>query len=279
MLGTMIDEDLRVFDGVAVSVSRYSQVLHDVEASDLADEYWRLPCRDTPEYRYEELSVEIGRRLAKADLSELAASALHMLGESVRSGTGLIVRSSATGEDSDRMSYAGQFESHKCSVDSQSLELAIKSVWSSCTRPHVVAYQDTLGAQANAGPGRAPRMGLAIQPLRDFSLAGLLFTQHPIVPIHGWMLLEYLDVDPAKLVSGETVPHRCRIAPDRGTVLWETRIPDRPVLTADECDQLVTGASRLRSLLGCDVDIEWGIAEDVPYFLQCRPATTLPADG
>ena len=49
-------------------------------------------------------------------------------------------------------------------------------------------------------------MGLVVQPYLRFAISGLLFTQHPIVAVRGWMLCEYLDVSPEKIVGGESHP-------------------------------------------------------------------------
>jgi phosphoenolpyruvate synthase/pyruvate phosphate dikinase len=123
-------------------------------------------------------------------------------------------------------------------------------------------------------------MGVVVQPYRRFSLAGLLFTQHVTVPVRDWMLLEYLDVDPARLVAGEEVPHRCRVHPGTKRTVWENRVAGRPELSVSLLDQLVEGATQLKELLHCEVDIEWGVRGETAYFLQCRPATTTPmSDG
>ena len=121
-------------------------------------------------------------------------------------------------------------------------------------------------------------MGVVVQPYARFDLAGLLFTSHPTVRVPGWMFLEYLDEPPERLVAGAVLPHACRVAPRDLATVWERRVGGRPVLSNAALRELVTGAGRLRSLLGTDVDIEWGVDTAGVWFLQGRPATAQASD-
>jgi len=275
MLGSMIAANLPVIQGIGISVEHYELALREGNADHLVRDFWH----SAVDAERTALSQEIAKRLAGADLSQLAGAvlaALHDLGDD----TSLIVRSSATAEDSLHISFAGQFESRRCAADRDGVTSAIRSVWSSCTAPHVAAYRQALSCRdrTSAVDGAPVLMALAIQPYRAFSLAGLLFTQHPLVALKDWMLLEYLDASPSKIVSGEVDPHRCRVSTTSGRVLWERRIESHPILMPEDIAALVDVGSRLRKLLCVDVDIEWGKRDDTVYCLQCRPATTSSVD-
>jgi phosphoenolpyruvate synthase/pyruvate phosphate dikinase len=250
MLGEIIAAGLQAPPGLAVSISYYTKALRAAEGDP--------------------------RRL---DAAELASRLLQ------RWPTGsddpwLIVRSSASVEDSVRLSYAGQFISKRCRRRRKDLEDAIVTVWASALAPNVRQYQ---AAFADRNPEHqeiadSPEMGLVIQPYIHFDVAGLFFTQHPTVAVKDWALCEYLDVDPDMIVSGEVTPHRCRVSDGGKRLLWERRVPDAPVLDSEELRTLCEGGIRLREVTGIDVDIEWGVREKNPWFLQCRPMTVSPTE-
>lgn len=280
MLARMRDEGLRVLPGIAVSAEVYERALVWSGVTTAAARLWRLDGAD-PHLRKEAegLASEIHRRLATLDLSNLVDTVIDALGRDGAVEPDLIVRSSGTGEDSSLLSYAGQFASKRC--EAGDLAAAITTVWASCTAPHVVAYRAAMGTDGSAAAAaREPlKMGLVIQPYRHFSLAGVLFTQHPTVPIRGWSLIEYLDDEPARLVSGEILPHRCRVNPTSGKIVWERRIEGHPVLPEGQLLELISGANSLRRLTDSDVDVEWGVLDGSACFLQARPATTRPGSS
>jgi phosphoenolpyruvate synthase/pyruvate phosphate dikinase len=249
MLGEIIATGLLAPPGLAVSVSYYAKALREADGDP-----------------------------GRLDAEELAKCLLQ-LWPAGPSDRWLIVRSSATVEDSVHLSYAGQFLSKRCRCRHRDLADAIVTVWSSALAPHVKQYQ---AAFAHRNPERSevadtPEMGLVIQSYLHFDVAGLFFTQHPTVAINDWALCEYLDVDPDLIVGGEVTPHRCRVSNDGKRLLWERRAPDAPVLQSDELRALCEGGSRLREAMGIDVDIEWGQQGKSTWFLQCRPMTTFPA--
>jgi phosphoenolpyruvate synthase/pyruvate phosphate dikinase len=278
MLGMMLDTGVPVLDGLAVAVSVYSETLRRCGAEDIAATFWRTPGNlVTTEDRLERLSAEILQRILRTPIDATAISVLRQLRGHAGDWSELLVRSSATVEDSTHLSYAGQFESVRCTANTASLCEAICRVWTSCTVPNVRLYRDLHSYISETPRDERPvEMGLVVQPYRTFSMSGVLFTQHPTVRIRNWMLLEYLDTQPAQIVAGEVQPHRCRASDRNRAVVWEHRVAGRPVLGARDLADLVEGGNSLRAAVGADVDIEWGITESGPYFLQCRPATTSP---
>ncbi len=247
-LGVILGAGLPAPEGLAVSVAYYVSAMRTGEGGP---------------------DSEVVRDLAQELLARLRYSGKQRL----------IVRSSATGEDSASLSYAGQFASRVCGANLAELGDAIGEVWASCTAPHVEQYRMAAFSRDDSDQdlGRSEiQMGLVVQPHFQFPISGLLFTQHPIVAVRGWMLCEYLDVSPEKIVSGEVTPHRCRLAEGSGRVVWERRAPTAPVLSANFLRLLVEGGSKLRELMETEVDIEWGLSGETPCFLQCRPATVSP---
>jgi phosphoenolpyruvate synthase/pyruvate phosphate dikinase len=279
-LGAMLAEGVPALDGLAVSAEAYEHALDEAGAAGLAREFWsRGWSDDASAQALADLSEQIAQRLLATDFSALADAVLARLLAFERIEPELIVRSSAIGEDSARMSYAGQFVSQRCRADRLGLVAAMTAVWASCTAPHVAAYRAAAARHAREdAPTKSLGMGLAVQPHRHFSTSGLLFTQHPTVALPGWAYIEYLDEQPARLVSGETVPHACRVNANTGRLVWERRIEGRPVLGPALLKELLAGGERLKRLASADVDVEWGVLDDTVYFLQSRPATTRPQE-
>lgn len=248
MLGEIIATGLSTPPGLAVSVTHYAEAIREGNGE-----------------------------IRRSEAEDLAERLLQLL-PATSNDSELIVRSSATVEDSVHLSYAGQFTSKRCKRSREQLGDAIAAVWASALAPHVKEYQAAF-AYSNSGRQEAnenPEMGLVIQPYFDFDVAGLLFTQHPTVAVRGWTLCEYLDVDPDLIVSGEVTPHRCRVSSDGRRLLWEERVPGAPVMQDEEVRVLCEGGSRLRYAMGDHVDIEWGLRDKAIWFLQCRPMTTSP---
>lgn len=270
MLARMIEGGFQVLPGVAVSAEVYDRALERAGAAELARSFWTQADPASPS---QELSAEIAARLEEADLSDLASSLLVRLSSIGVEERELIIRSSATGEDSAQLSYAGQFESHRCAAEPAAVEAAIAAAWKSCTASHVAAYRSALLDEDELNPS-PPSMGLVVQPYRQFTLSGLLFSSHPTVSLRGWLLLEYLDEQPSRLVGGEVVPHLCRVNLRTGQLLWERRVSGRAELEPEMVTQLIEGSASLVQLAGGDVDVEWGADDGSLIYLQCRPATT-----
>ena len=272
-LGEMLGRGFPVFDGVAIRCSQYTDVLRRTCVDDHADSFWRADPSDPATLEVHAHAVSEG--LDQVDLAGLAAEVVSRFSPADVSD-GLIVRSSATVEDATSQSFAGQFLSERCDTSVAGLAHAIRAVWKSSTEPHVLAYRSVHAQRSHCELDRSSvEMGVVVQPFSAFDLAGIVFSRHPTVPVRGWMLLEYLDAPPSQLVSGEVVPHRCRVSRDY-RVVWEHHCPGRPTLSHDALTELGSTVVSLSDLFGGDVDVEWGVRAGRLRVLQCRRATMSP---
>jgi rifampicin phosphotransferase len=277
LLGEMLAAGIPALDGIAISSESYRGALRRAGVADRAAEFWDAHDSLNDE-QLRVLGCQIAEGLSQADMSELADAVLTHFTDGGAPAPCLIVRSSATAEDSERRSYAGQFVSVPCPPQREALGRAIAEVWASCVAPHVHAYRSAFTGRSTVADDPAViDMAVVVQPYQEFDLSGLLFSQHPTVALRDWMLIEYLDEQPTRLVAGEVLPHRCRVSRATMRVLWERRIDGRPVLTRTQLERLVEGGRRLAGLIGGDVDVEWGVRGASPIFLQCRPATVSPS--
>lgn len=268
VLGELMACGLPVLPGLAISRAAYEATVDDAAVGPLAADYWR---GEDGERRA--ASAEIARRLGASPVSREVAAAVLPLLESQGVGGDLIVRSSATSEDGSRTSFAGQFLSVRSKPDGAALAKAIAEVWASATSPHVAQYVSHLSGQ---GQQKAILMGVLIQPYLHFEVAGILFGQHPTVPLQGWALVEFLDVAPDRIVGGEVTPHRVRLRMSDGKLLWEHRVESQAVLGDQVARELVARCSEATAILTTDIDMEWGQRDGKVVVLQARPATHSP---
>jgi pyruvate, water dikinase len=198
------------------------------------------------------------------------------------------VRSSAIGEDSEQVSFAGQHVTILNVRHEHDLAGAVVKVRESAHTESARAYRRTLGMDG------APRVGVVVQRMIEPDCAGVMFTKNPLngaserVIEASWGLGE-------SVVAGLVVPDNyllddqggvlrrtagekdiaLRSAPDGGTVEETVAgdLVDALCLSDDMLSQLHGLATRCESFFGAGLDIEWAFAGDTLYLLQCRPMT------
>lgn len=180
------------------------------------------------------------------------------------------VRSSAIGEDSAEHSWAGQLDTMLNVTQATALEHALRTVWASAWSARSLVYQQRRGLHL-------AHMGVIVQRQVDARHAGVLFTHAPgassDVPA---MLIEYCTGLGDALVSGAIDPARIRVAREGGRTL-EHLLPDDTFapLSAAEIVEIIAAASKLETVFGCPLDIEWAIDQaGILWLLQARPITT-----
>lgn len=169
----------------------------------------------------------------------------------------LIVRSSATVEDSGAFSFAGIFESLPVGVP-DALEGTVLEVWSSAFARRALDYA------AGSGVMESPRMAVVVQAFLDATHSGVMFTTFG----GDRTLVEHVEGGCEKLVKGEVIPHR----------LWIGHVPadiEGAVgeLSRDHIETLSNLARDLEIDFGGPQDVEWCIYDDTVYVLQTRPIT------
>jgi rifampicin phosphotransferase len=178
----------------------------------------------------------------------------------------LVVRSSATKEDSETSSMAGLFVSK---LDVRGWEAFVDAV------ADVLASKDDVGGD---GPSSDVEMAVLVQPFLAPVWGGVLFGADPISERTDRMVISAVRGGPDRLVSGEvdgwtaTLTRKGRIVEAAGG--------DHP--EDQHLRELAAMAVRLERLGGRPQDIEWAIDESGALrLLQSRPITTLhgPVSG
>jgi pyruvate,water dikinase len=179
----------------------------------------------------------------------------------------LVVRSSATKEDSESSSMAGLFVSK---LDVLGWEAFLAAV------DEVLASKDGLpdGAVDETGI----RMAVLVQPFLVPAWGGVLFGADPVTERTDRMVISAVRGGPDRLVSGELDGWTATLTPTGRIV--EGADGDHPDGAARR--ELTKLATRLADLAGRPQDIEWAIDEGgTVRLLQSRPITTLhgPVSG
>ena len=166
----------------------------------------------------------------------------------------VVVRSSATVEDSEKASFAGVFESITGINSFDDLLRGIESVFKSATSPRVRLYMDRMGLNEE------PRMAVIVQKQINPKLSGVLFTRSPTD--HEKALVEFVQGSPEKLVGGKESGKRILLPRDPFEV-------EDPLVK-----ELLTAGLEVESLFGKPQDIEWAY-DGTLWLLQSRDVTVL----
>ncbi len=174
---------------------------------------------------------------------------------------GLIVRSSATVEDSSALSFAGIFESFPITEAGQLLP-ALRDVWASVFSPRALSYARERGLR------EIPIMAVVVQRFLEAERSGVMFTRFA-GPLGERILVEHVEGTCEKLVKGEVTPDRLWIDPVEG--VGEDL---EGLLAVEHARELTRLAADLEDEFGGPQDVEWCVYEGAVHLVQSRPITT-----
>jgi pyruvate,water dikinase len=183
-----------------------------------------------------------------------------------RLGGLVAVRSSATAEDSETASFAGQQETFlnvSCAAD---VARRVVDCWASFFSERALFYR------AHKGSLDDLRMAVVIQKMVASRKSGVLFTADPVQRRRDQMIAEAVRGLGEQVVSGQVTPDHYVL--DRTGTIKREHLVHGGVLEPDELRELAEMGLRLEQHFGTPQDIEWAI-DDRLYLLQSRPVTTL----
>jgi len=282
-LGDLLAAEIPVPVGFALSAAAYGDF---VRATGL-DGMITTALAETPDHA----SKTIGEAMRFAPLPDPLREELEQryaeLGEPP-----VAVRSSALGEDSHDVSFAGQQESFLWIRGVEQLSDAVRDCWASLYTPRAIVYRRQLDRPTGA-------MGVTVQQMVDAEVSGVLFTCNPVSGDPSMVAINASWGLGIAVVGGETTPDDYLVSkvtgevvrrtvsskeveyvPDdagRGTVRRE--VPperrDAPCLDEEQLAALVDLGRRIERHFGSRQDVEWAIARDGSLLaLQARPVTT-----
>lgn len=176
----------------------------------------------------------------------------------------LAVRSSAFGEDSEEMSFAGQNQTFLNVKSSQELREAIAACFRSIHRENSQSYR-----QFFTGDKKEVPMNVILQVMVKARYAGVYFSLNPTKQEEG-AVLEYVEGLGEALVSGQVNPFR----------IYRDRMETHGPLERSQIDEVFALGRRVEEKLQQKIDMEWAIDENQKLFLlQARPITVARSEN
>jgi len=199
------------------------------------------------------------------------------------------VRSSATAEDSEAASFAGQQETFLHVRGGDQVRARIRDCWASFFSERALFYRSKKGSLADLG------MAVVVQRMVNADIAGVLFTMDAVQGRRDRMVVEAVIGLGEAAVSGAVTPDhyvlkrdgRIRkahvheqpyaiVAREEGGVVERELSPEEGG-ARKASDELLARLARLgddlEQRVGVPQDIEWAVEGGELYVLQARPVT------
>lgn len=171
------------------------------------------------------------------------------------------VRSSASNEDGQNFSNAGQYKT-RLDVTADGLFDAVTECLASLHDERAIAYS------VNFLGGGTAKMNLVVQTMADAKYAGVMFTSDPSDKDN--VLIEAVAGAGENLVSGVQSSHSYSVSKKNFTNVSDG------MLTGEQLETLYREGLQIAKRFGNEADLEWVIGENGKlYWLQVRPITTL----
>jgi len=178
------------------------------------------------------------------------------------------VRSSATAEDSNNTSWAGQLETY-LNVTREKLIESIKKCWASINTNRAICY-----AKENKIPKSKQKVAVVIQKMIDSHISGVMFTANPVTSSRDQIVLESCFGLGESLVQGLVTPDSFLIDKKNLKIISQNIV--LRTLSHDQVLDLTKLAIEIEKHYNYPQDIEWAIDKNNKIFiLQSRPITTL----
>lgn len=180
------------------------------------------------------------------------------------------VRSSATEEDAERHSFAGQLDSVLNVSGAEEVIASIKSVWASFFSQASLLYRGHV--RLDDPPSW---LAVVVQEMLKPRAAGVMFTSDPVGRDPNRLVISATEGLGEAVVSGVSAETVYVDLTDRHVIQHVPASPSADtVLTDDDIAELVTAGFRINQLFDAPQDLEWALTDSGLSFLQCRPITT-----
>jgi len=283
---------LTVPDGFVMTVAAYELFLaHNQLPDEINRRIQAMELEDMATiYR---LSSEIQMLIINAEMPPALAEAMHQAYENLARNLGgkvtVSLRSSAIGEDSKNVSFAGQYRS-ELNVSPDNLQTVYKEILASKYAPTAITYRLNKGIR-----DEDVAMCVGCMQMVDSKAGGVMYSRHPtdsrrdeivINAVHGLAKLvvdgssspDYYAISrtaPLAILTKEIAdkPLQYVCLPEEGVCREELDVDGKtPALTDEQVLTLAGIALRLEEHFQGPQDIEWCLDRQGRLFiLQCRP--------
>jgi pyruvate,water dikinase len=209
------------------------------------------------------------------------------------------VRSSATIEDMDTFSFAGQCNTYLNNRIFEEVLFSVKNCWASLFSPQALSYFLQMRKKGRAYSLSDIRMAVIVQKMIDSRISGVLFTANVLNNKKDQIMINSTWGLGETIANNSVIPDMIILEKNRFKILRTTlgkkektsikspigshtvmvdtdpKLRAKLSLNENQLRGLHELGLRLENALNSPQDIEWAIEDDTIYVLQSRPITTL----
>jgi phosphohistidine swiveling domain-containing protein len=198
--------------------------------------------------------------------AELDSDVIKLICSKTNSETLVSVRSSATTEDLEGASFAGQLDSF-LNVSTDNIIDSIKKCWVSLFSPRALVYRSKKGFSTyNVS------MAVIIQEMIPSQVSGVVFTSNPRDNKDNNIILDASEGLGENVVSGKVTPDNVVVSRDLLNIEY-VKSGTKKILLDEQIIDITTKSLHIEEIFGVPQDIEWAIYNNELFFLQARPIT------
>ena len=266
-LAELAQAGYRVPLGFVLSTDAFDATLDHLGSTHTARDLVRSWGSDEGTAAADQVLTALFERPLPAGLSETLLGVFQATVGLHQGANSVIVRSSATLEDSTSLSFAGMFESLLVERPEE-LESTVRAVWASTFSPRALSYMKESGLE------EPPSMAVVIQPFLEATRSGVMFTSFEANNEGPRILIEHVEGGCEKLVKGEVTPSRIWLRSDEK--IGEDLDPD---LEPTHVRELARLASALETSMSGPQDVEWLLRDGSIWIVQSRRITVVASQG
>lgn len=293
-LGELVSFDIRVPPGFVITSKAYS---YFIAYNNLESKIKSILEEKDSATASEEIKQLIISSQVPPDLENAILSSYDELAKKVGKEVLVAVRSSATAEDIENASFAGQQDTY-LNVSRSELIQKVKEVWASLFNERAIEYRKTKGIDSTK-----VEMAVVVQKMVNSRSAGVMFTLHPATGDSRYIVIESSWGLGEAVVGGKVTPDEIVI--EKSTLrIVEKRVShkilkyvynpqkkaneevdlsnspeaDKISISDEEAIELAKLALKIEEHYKRPMDIEWAIDADLKFpdnvfIVQARPET------
>lgn len=293
-LGELVSFDIRVPPGFVITSKAYS---YFIAYNNLESKIKSILEEKDSATASEEIKKLIISSQVPPDLENAILSSYDELAKKVGKEVLVAVRSSATAEDIENASFAGQQDTY-LNVSRSELIQKVKEVWASLFNERAIEYRKTKGIDSTK-----VEMAVVVQKMVNSRSAGVMFTLHPATGDSRYIVIESSWGLGEAVVGGKVTPDEIVI--EKSTLrIVEKRVShkilkyvynpqkkaneevdlsnspeaDKISISDEEAIELAKLALKIEEHYKRPMDIEWAIDADLKFpdnvfIVQARPET------
>ena len=258
---------IHVPNGFCITTEAYKQTIENMPTvQELIEQL--TPLKIEERNKISEISGEIRKTIENITIPEDIKDGVLQMHTSLGAQEAYAIRSSATAEDLPKASFAGQQDSFLNIIGIENILKYISKCWASLFTERAIIYR-----MQNGFDHRKVQLAVVIQKMVSPQVSGILFTADPVTSNRKIVSIDAGSGLGEELVSGKVNPDMYKVRD--GEIIEKKIQQQNQALTDEQIMKLEELCRKIEAHFGCPQDIEWCLTDNVFYFVQGRPITTL----